>query len=224
MITALVTTNGRDDYLRESIATFENLSGSITRRVIHDDTHNETHTQNLREIYEPQGWEVIESSYNAGFAGSVKSARTWLSVSDKNPYIFWTEDDFLYTTPTDLNALVDVVSAQPYLVQMTLKRQPWNEEEKAVGGYVEQRPDTYTEMSDERHTWLEHRNFFSTNPSVIPRWFVVNTEWPLTAHSEGLYSHALFSQFPTAKSGVWGGKNSPPYVTHIGENRTGTNY
>ena len=85
--------------------------------------------------------------------------------------MFHQEQDFTFNEPVELNRMAQVLDRNPHLMQMAMRRQPWNPIEEAAGGIVESDPDAYLEVSDGLSTWLEHRKFFTTNRSWAASWW-----------------------------------------------------
>ena len=218
MICLLVMTDGRDT-IHDAIASADTaLVGSITHRVIHDDSGDPDHRHDLMRRY-PR-WTVIGGD-RAGFGGAIK--RAWCHVRDLPVrFVFHLEDDFTFTRPVDLDAMGNVLAAQPQLLQLALRRQPWNAEERAAGGIIEQHPDAYDDCTDGEHHWLEHRRFWTTNPSLYRR-ELCERKWPDGVHSEGRFGIEQFRD-PNAVSGFWGERSSGEWVHHIGHERVGTGY
>ncbi len=123
-----------------------------------------------------------------------------------------------------------VLRRHPHLAQLALRRQPWNDEERAAGGIVEQHPDDFVEV-DGGHgsVWLEHRRFLTTNPCLYRR-ELMDVDWPEGPNSEGMFTHRLlergFSGAPASqlRFGYWGSRDSGEAVEHIGHVRAGTGY
>jgi hypothetical protein len=219
-VTLLVMTDGRGEYLQRSAATFHNLAG-ITDRVIHDDSGDAEYAAWLRSEF--AGFEVVSTAGRSGFAGAYRSAWSWLRGHNRNPWVFSTEDDFTFDRPVDIAAMIGVMGARP-LAQLALRRQPWNDAERAAGGIVEQHPDDYAEWADGGSAWLEHRRFFTTNPHLTRADFIATHEWPEGDQSEGRFGVDLFGSEPETRCGFWGSRDSGVWVTHIGAERAGTGY
>jgi hypothetical protein len=217
-VVLLVMTDGRDDVLAQTIRSAEErLHGHITRKVIHSD-NGQWHVDGLRAFY--PGWEVI-GGRRLGFGGAIN--RAWRHVADgTEPFVFHLEDDFVFNRHIDVDELAGVMNAHPHIVQMALRRQPWNEQERAAGGIVQMWPDEYTEVAWRNHRWLEHRLFLTTNPALW-RTSRCAQGWPDTAGSERAYSDAVFTD-STLVSAFWGPRHSGEVVTHIGLQRVGRNY
>jgi hypothetical protein len=128
--------------------------------------------------------------------------------------VFHLEDDFTFNRPVDLGAMAASSIENPNLVQLALRRQPWNDEERAAGGIVEQHPDDYDRpLRPHGHEWLEHRRFFTTNPSLYRR-SLCALGWPDVEQSEGHFTHQLTR--PRRALRVLGPRHSGEWVTHIG--------
>lgn len=218
MIALLVMTDGRDDLLARTLDSAEqNLRGPITRRVIHTDNG----MQHRRDLALRYGDWLVIGGKRRGFGGAID--RAWKALEGTpERFVFHLEDDFTFNRPVDLTAMMAVLHSDPKLHQLCLRRQPWNEVEQKAGGIVESWPDAYTERSNAHGTWLEHRLFFSTNPSLY-RLSLTAGGWPTGARSEGRFSEALFTD-PEARCGFWGSRDSGEAVCHIGTNRVGVSY
>jgi GT2 family glycosyltransferase len=233
VITLLVMTDGRRDYLPRAVESFdEYVTGPVTRRVLHDDSGDPNQWRWLREQF-PQ-FELVTTKGRAGFGGAIQSAWAHLTVRDTNPYIFHLEDDFVFQRPVHLHALLAVLQDRPYLIQLALRRQPWNAVEADAGGVVESHPDAYTEHTDPAgHRWLEHRLFFTTNPSLYRR-DLCRQGWPDGDQSEGHFGQQILQAHLSVDGialdpdrlafGFWGPRDSGEWVQHIGKVRAGHGY
>lgn len=227
-IALLVMTDGRDDLLARTLASANSaLVGPLSRLVIHDDTGDLVHRGHLREILHDAhlkhpSCEVIGGPDRRGFGGAYANAWTYMAGLDVD-FVFGLEDDFTFNRLVDLAAMAGVLDEHPNLVQLALRRQPWNAEERAAGGIVEQHPDDYTDRADRHgHEWLEHRKFFTTNPSLYRR-SLCERGWPQVEFSEGTFTHQLLAD-PAVKFAFWGARGSGEAVTHIGVERAGVGY
>lgn len=235
MIALLVMTDGRA-YVHDTIRSAEeNLVGAtISERWIHDDSGRPEHTARLRAAF-PE-YRVVATPGRSGFGGAIRSAWNMLRTDSTAPYVFHLEDDFTFVRPVQLADMIGVLQLAPELLQLALRRQPWNDQERAAGGIVEQHPDAYTEcehvITDDGCTeakwsasWLEHRLFFTTNPSIYHRELYRWNDWPTGANSEGRFSHQLLNRYgPRARFGFFGSRASGEWVHHIGAERVGTGY
>lgn len=222
MIALVVMTDGRGECLAESVRSYANLVGPITRRVIHDDSGDRAYRRKLDRTY--PWWTKVYTPGRSGFDGAVRSAWRFIRAEVTEPYVFVTEDDFTIDKPIDLTAMAEALEADRNLAQIVLKRQAWNSAERAAGGIVEQHPGDYIETTVADVRLTTHRRFFSTNPYLARREFIVENDWPSGAHSEGRFTHLMLEQRPGIKFAFLGGKFAPPTVTHIGTTRVGTGY
>lgn len=229
-IVLLVMTDGRDDLLARSLASASNSLGRlITRAVIHDDTGDLGHRQELTrqmKLRAGPSVEVIGGEERLGFGGAIRNAWAHLNRTperDTTRFVLHLEDDFVFARPVPLDTWTYLLDHLPYLQQMALLRQPWNDAEIAAGGIVDLHPDWYQERhwAGQAH-WLEHRACFTTNPSLYRR-SLCWRGWPEGDHSEGLFTHELLED-PETRFGYWGKRGDAPWVEHIGDKRVGTGY
>lgn len=221
-VVVLVMTDGRDEYLTQCIqSATEHLKGPIAGWWMHDDTGNETYRAQLRERF--PDFHHIGQGPRRGFGGAIAFAWDLISRHCTADFIFHLEQDFIFTGPVPLTDMIEVMEANPHLIQMALRRQPWNEAEKAAGGVVELNPDLYRSKQDMcgRH-WLEHRVFWTTNPSLYRR-STVKLGWPEGAKSEGHFTAYLLRN-PKIRFGYWGARDSGIWTEHIGHTRRGRGY
>jgi len=220
VIALLVITDGRRDCIEQTIASANaNLIGPITSKVIVNDSGDEADRLWLASKF-PE-FAVIHHKTRLGFAQSINTAWAYLRRSDER-FVFHLEDDFTFNREIPLRSLARILDREPGLVQIALRRQPWNDAEKKAGGIVEQHPDAYTERLCDDGAWLEQRLFFTTNPSLY-RVELCRLGWPIGPHSEGHFSHQLLAD-PALRFGYWGSRDSGEAVTHIGHVRAGTGY
>lgn len=225
MIALLVMTDGRRDCISRTIASAnDHLQGTITRRLINDDSADPAHREWLAQQFGPLGFELIPPApTRQGFGGAIRHAWDFLRAVAPEPFVFHLEDDFTFNRPVNLDDVAFVLAENPHLVQLAFRRQPWNAEERAAGGIVEQHPADYCQVMNQRGVrWLEHRRFFTTNPSLYRR-TLLEYGWPDGQHSEGMFTHRLLAN-PKLRFGFWGSRDSGEWVTHIGNERVGTGY
>lgn len=219
MITLLVITDGRDDYIARTIpSALDRLHGPISRQVIYDDSGSEDHQAELADRF-PTFEVISHPAGRQGFGGAIRYA--WRHMTGR--FVFHLEDDFIFHRDVDLAAMANVLDRRTNLVQLALRRQPWNDVERAAGGLIEMQPGAFTDMADEDcNQWLEHRQWFTTNPSLYRRQ-LCSWGWPEGPHSEGRFSAAVFVD-PMLRAGYWGGRDSGEWVEHIGKERAGGGY
>lgn len=222
VIDLLVMTDGRDT-IYETIPSAEAfLDGPISSRWIHDDSGDLANTDKLHRVF--PDWRITSSAGRQGFGAAIRDAWTILRSASSAPYIFHLEDDFLFRRIVPLIPMADVLADHPHLAQLALRRQPWNAEEAAAGGIVEQHPDDWQDCTDHAgRQWLESSRNFTTNPSLYRR-TLLELDWPAGADSEGHYTAALRSADPDVRFGYWGSRDSGEWVHHIGNVRKGTGY
>lgn len=215
-------TDGRKELIAQTIPSFlENASYPPTYAYIFDDSGDSDYQKWLFETF---NFDVVYDDHRKGFAGAVRGAWKFLSQLPTHfpEFIVHLEDDFLFNRQVDIQAMIDVLESRPYLKQMALRRQPWNVQEKAAGGVVEHRRREFTEVTDGPHTWLEHRCFFTCNPSIYRR-SLTSMGWPLGSRSEWRLTKQLLQKRDT-RFGYFGGFDSGEACFHIGNERKGKGY
>jgi hypothetical protein len=214
-------TDGRRDCLEQTIDAFGDLvTGPISERWIHDDSGDPAYRAWLDFAF--PGFRIVSTPGRSGFDGAIRSAWEMLRIASECPFVFHLEDDFVFRRPVDLSRVAACLNRHPHLVQLAFRRQPWNDHERAAGGIVEQHPTAYTDRSDGLEEWLEHRLFFTTNPSLYRR-SLLDRRWPTGAHSEGRFSHELLGD-ADLRFAFYGSRYSGEWVEHIGHERKGTGY
>jgi hypothetical protein len=199
-VALLLISDGRDDYRERAIVSAKEL------------------------VPEPEFFiEVEDPEHKLGFGGTIRQGWRRVLTETEADFVFHLEADFTFNRPVPLAEMAAVLKARPYLLQLALRRQPWNEQEKAAGGIVEMHPEDYTEADLNGWRWLEHTNFFTTNPSLYPR-AVCEYGWPDGPESEGRFGIEIREQRPELRFGFWGSRDSGEAVTHIGAERKGKGY
>lgn len=212
VLTLLVVTDGRrhiDDTLPAAVAKV-----NPDRVVIHDDSGDPATHARLASF----GADVLLTGpRRIGLAAAVR--RAWhVIAAGPDGHVFHLEDDFeLGDAP--VADMIDLCDEHGY-GQVALKRQPINATERAAGGWMQQHPHWYTERTDGRRWWCEHRAWFLLNPSVYPVHVPRRHTWPDVPDSERVFSRTICAERPSA---VWGRLDDPPRVRHIGR-RIGFGY
>lgn len=231
-IAVLVITDGRDAYLDRCVASLGHVTGDITEWWMHDDTGDADYRAALAARY--PDWRHIDAGpQRAGCAEAFRSCWRQLRQHSTADKVFLIEGDFEFFRPVDLDDMAALLDARPYLAEVALRRQPWNDLEIAAGGIVEQHPEWYTDCSDDAgRQWLEQSAFFTTNCPLFRR-SLFDVEWP--GHIPGQYSEGTFHQRlvtqgtpevpgDAVRYAYWGSRESGVWVHHIGEQRAGTGY
>lgn len=214
-VLAVFVSNRRTDYLPAALESFRRVTGPITRVVVVDDSGDLDHHAWLR-LHHPD-IDLIATNGKAGFDGVYR--RIWEAIAGYGlPWAFVVEEDFTFDRDVDLSSMQRVMNDRPHLVQMALRRQAWSRPELAAGGIIEMAPDRY----EDHPTHLEHREFFTTNPTLLRRDFVTHNPWPRGAGSELRFAREVFRN-ESLRSGYWGARTDDPWIIHHGE-RTGSGY
>ena len=219
MVTLLIITNGRREYLERTLSTLGKLHGNLSRILIHDDSGDEDYHNWLKQFnYE------LAATKRVGFRGAMISA--WQKLKeDSNGWVFHLEDDFLFLDDVYIDNMINVIKNHNYIKQIVLLRQPIGNRsrEQIKGGIIASHPERYEDKTDGINYWVEHRVGFSCNPCIYKKSLIYEYPWPDVLHSEREYGRVLFKD-PNAKCAYWGKSTNKPKVFHIGDIRSGFNY
>lgn len=226
-ISVLVITDGRKECLSRTMKSmFENLHGPIDEVIIVDDSGDPTYASWLDAMYEDRAT-IVHHSIRRGFGGAIQSG--WDTISFDADWVFHLEDDFVLNRTVPLMKMIATMAGQPHLVQMALRRQAVNAEEIAAGGVIERWPTEYIERTNTKGSWLEHRLFFTTNPSLY-RYSLTRLGWPKGERSESAFTQRLLGEGVRGieprdlRFAFWGRRSDTPWVEHIGDVRVGSGY
>lgn len=216
----VIFTDGRRDCITRTVTSFRWAfrGAKVDQVTIINDAADPAYEQFLKEQF--YDYDLISHPARRGFSGAVQSG--WDAMGHHD-FIFHLEDDFVFNEPVNLMGMAEVLDMTPELIQLALKRQPWNPEEKAAGGFMEMHPEAYTDEDDLGYPWCWQRLFFTTNPSLY-RGSLTKFGWPQEQFSEGKFTAKVLRYDPESKFGFWGHRQSDPKVHHIGEHRVGTGY
>ena len=228
-IAVLVITDGRRPYLDACVRSLaEKVTGDVTEWWMWDDTGDHLYRRSLQRAY-PR-WRHINGGPRQGFGGAIRGAWHTLLTQSTAKWIFHVEGDFIFPGYLFLNDLATVLEQRPHLMQMALCRQPWSRQEHEAGGVVECWPDSYRDMQDDNgYHWLEHRLFWTTNPSLYRRELTV-WGWPQGARSEAEFHRRLLQHGALGVPGdrvhygYWGKRGQHVLTEHIGQERAGCGY
>lgn len=229
-IALLVITDGRTEYLGKCIESAnKRLRGPISEMWLYDDTGDEGHREYLARRF--PDFRHINAGPRQGFAGAIAYAWDTLSRLSEADHVFHLEGDFTFNRDVDLVAMRETLDMHPNLAHMALRRQAWAPAEIEAGGVVELHPDAYTDVFVDVHqrAWLEHRLFWTTNPSLI-RMSLVQRGWPVVPESERRFTEYLLREGTSEshghelKFGYWGRREDAPWVHHLGDERVGHGY
>ncbi len=220
-ICLLMITDGRRECLTRTLLSLDHLVDyelAFQHWLMIDDSADRGYADWLDRTY-GQTFQIVHHAERRGFGGAVQSGWDHLPVCD---FVFHLEDDFVFRSAVRLDLLVALLEHAPYLAQVVLKRTPVNAEERAVGGFIEQHPDEYTEQAWGGLYWTEHARNFSTNPCLIP--YAVTRLGFQTGERDNERRFGEKLKGYGYRFAYWGKKFDPPVVEHIGVNRVGTGY
>lgn len=205
-------------------------SKAIVRMVVYSDWPASV-TPELEAIAAPHGFYRVGEG-NVGFTPSMAKLWRYLgSRKDRFDYVLLVEDDFLFERDVDLGDLMDVLAGRPHLVQMALLREACYPAERERGGILGHPESEFDHVSEDGRDWLEHRRFFTLNPTLFRR-SLTNETWPPAPHavcapgckhnSEAVFGRRLFRTDGRRRAAFWG--DGEAWVTHLGEVRAGSGY
>lgn len=177
---------------------------------------------------EPLGpWLIEQHDRQQGFCASTRdlwSLAVRASVLEGNAHVMWLENDFVFDRQVSVEEMAIVMGVGRY-AQVSLMRQPVNRAEVEAGGVLEALDATAELMTltgpgHDPIEWLEHRAYFTTNPSLLSTVTMLHFPWPgIGSECEGRFGLMLRERghrFAVIGDGT-------PWVTHLGE-RSGRGY
>ena len=232
-VALVIFTDGRWHCLRDTMLSFQQfVPYRFDHAILMNDFPNRAYQLQISRAithFNNTPIQIVNNPERLGFCGTI--ARAWKEIIPATgaDFIFHLEDDYQLSRLTLIEEMIAVIQAHPYLCQINLMRQPWNELEAAAGGIWQKDPDCYTpktEWFDEFRKsldWYEHRHHFSTNPCIYPSW-VLDVGWPEESECEGKFAFRIWELGPEFRSSYWGKMSDQPWVTHTGKGRVGMGY
>jgi hypothetical protein len=232
-IAFVIRTGGRRDtwparreYLLEMLRTFDEHvvypAERTAARVVFSDWPASV-TEELTAIAEAHGFYVWGQA--PGTEGHYTSSmqRLWNYLDSRTwayDQAFIVEDDFAFERDVPLEAMARTLATQRQLVQMALLRDACYVAERDAGGILGHPIDEFALERAGSSAWLEHRRFFTLNPTLIRR-ATFNEPWPSGQHSEAVFGRRLFRD-KRARAALWG--EGEAWIRHLGEVRAGGGY
>lgn len=204
----------RSAYLRTSLASLSaQVTGTIVQRVLYADWADEFRPE-LSAIAAEHGFYVAGEGHH-GYTESVRRLWKYIARRVRAPYVFLAEDDFTYDRPVDLGPMVEALDTDRDLAQVALLRAPCYAREME-GGILGWPEEAFTPRDQGNgHGRLEHRLFWTMNPSLIRR-TIADQQWPQAASSERVFGDRLLRN-PQTRFAFWG--DGTPWIGHLGEVR-----
>jgi hypothetical protein len=222
-VTIIVHTDGRREFIEKSIPSLEAaILGNVVKRAIYDDSGDPAYKAWLREKFEPLGYYVVGPDNRVGYTKSMSLMWEYLTNRCTSRWVFLAEDDFTYDVPVDLTKMSNILRRHPHLRQLALLRHPYYPRELEAGSIIKEHPEDYEAKTDGEDRWLEHRLYFTANPSLFERSLTSREPWPVgVASSERVYTDRL-NKDPNSRMAYLG--HGEEVVTHIGSYRAGKDY
>jgi hypothetical protein len=211
----------RCDYLERALASLEEhvRYEQTIARVVFNDWPAEVRPE-LEAIAERHGFYVVGEG-NRGFTGAMVALWRYLGTrSWPYDYALLTEDDFVFERDVELGPMIRTLAENDHLVQVALLRGAFYQAERDAGGILGHPIEEFEAAGDDAVGWLEHRRFFTLNPTLVRR-SLFGTRWPVAEHSEAVFGRQLFAD-KAARSALWG--HGETWVRHLGEVRAGAGY
>lgn len=210
----LVIGDGRKDKLVQAIESLEqNLVGDISARIMINDSLGESEGYHEFLVDRFPGYKVI-SQERLGLAGAIRTG--WAALREVNglSYVFHMEEDFTFNKKVYLNEMISILNSNEDLVQVSLKRDSVNPAEAAAGGFIQQRPELYTQ----KNGYVEQQNLFTLNPNMYSI-DLLDLGWPEHG-GESEFTSRVHNHSPNAKFGIFGSIEDEPLISHIGSHRS----
>jgi len=215
-VSLLIITNGRQEYIQQTIASLESVVNYVfDRQIIVDDSMDSGYHEWLRNHY--GDYEVHPNASKAGLSGSI--AHGWSLLGSDSDFVFHLEEDFTFNHHVDIDLMRKILESNAQISQVALVRQPLNSSEIASGGvlkqYVGQFVDHTIDSPSGQHRWLEHQILFTLNPCLYPKW-VMDMGW-MSGWGEREFTDHLLSA--DKRFAYLGDIDVSPQVHHIGHHR-----
>lgn len=181
------------------------------------------------EEYEQGRCVVVDDSHHLlGFCGAIRYA--WQRLREEGPsydYVFHLEEDWRFERAFSIAHMARVLDTEPQVCQVALRRGAVPGEDTPI---IERFPLEFVDRATgliglgrpaRRQEWLEHRLFWTTNPSLYRASLLAEYEWPGPPRCEAAWTETMRSEGHTFA--YWGDRHDAPWITHTGE-RTGHGY
>ena len=200
--TLVVTSHGRWPYLWRMMETAL-TPDTFDRAVLSFDGVDLKRNTIAHNYLKAKGVEVLTTGpERQGLTANLTQA--WGALTSEDEWVFHVEEDFLIRD-APLTEMAATLDAFPFVANMVLVRQPWNQVERRFGSVLPTIPGLV-----DRGGWQEHRRGFWLNPMVahasLLRSLQPGVEQKLTDQclARGL------------SFGYWGGRDDEPRCEHIG--------
>lgn len=170
---------------------------------------------------------VDDSHHLLGFCGAIRYG--WQRLREDGPpydYVFHLEEDWQFRRPFSVAHMTRVLDTEPQVAQVALRRGAEPREVPVVDRWPDEFTDRTTGMLGlglpvRTQEWLEHRLFWTTNPSVYRRQLVEEHDWPEAPRCEAAFTETLVSEGVTFA--YWGDRDDAAWIKHTGT-RIGHSY
>jgi hypothetical protein len=171
---------------------------------------------------------VDDSHHLLGFCGAIRYGWDRLRESkDAFDFVWHQEEDWRYDKPFSIAHMARVLDTEPRIAQVALRRGREHSEPAAV---IDAFPEEFVDRSTgiigygeptRSQEWLEHRLFWTTNPSLYRVELLDVYQWPEGPNCEASFTETLVAD--GASFAYWGDRHDPAWITHTGT-RSGRGY
>lgn len=205
-VALLVIGDGRDDLLRDTMRSWH---------------------ANAKEAEVTAVVRVDDRMHLLGFCGAVRYA--WERLREEAAafeYVFHLEEDWRFLRVFSIAHMARVLDTEPQVAQVALRRGPEPREVPVIEGWAEEFTNRATGLlglgnAARVQAWLEHRLFWTTNPSLYRRKLIDEFEWPEAPRCEAAFGETMVAEGRTFA--YWGDRLDEPWIRHTGI-RTGHGY
>jgi hypothetical protein len=191
-ICLIVLTSGRKDLISQTIpAWIDKYKDTFDNKFIVDDSGDENYREWLKQYSDKYNFKIINvSDKNLGYIYAMQKVLDTFKLSGKR-YMFFLEEDFIPKVNIDFDKMKYLLENNKEMIQISLMRQPWYQEEIDAGGLIESRKENFENITEKNNIkWVKHRAYFTGNPSLISD-KVLEYGWPNALWSETLFGKIL---------------------------------
>jgi hypothetical protein len=174
--------------------------------------------------------DVDDSHGLLGFCGAIRYG--WQRLREEGApfdWVFHLEEDWRFHRPFDVAHMARVMETEPQVCQVALRRGPEPAEHgvQVIDRFPTEFVDRATGMLGlgqpaRTQEWLEHRLFWTTNPSLYHAGIVDDFDWPPEPRCEARFTEMMRAEGRTFA--YWGDRHDEPWIEHTGTERNGHGY
>lgn len=169
--------------------------------------------------------EVDDTHGALGFCTAIRYA--WARLRETAvpfDYVFHLEEDWRFDRAFSVAHMSRLLLVEPQVAQVALRRgvEPSEHGVQVIDRFPDEFTDRVTGMIGlglpaRSQEWLEHRLFWTTNPSLYAREIVDDFDWPPEPRCEARFTELMRAEGRTFA--YWGDRHDDPWITHTGADR-----